>query len=119
MSELFDMMAGTSTGGLLSTALSIPSFEDKTIPRYTSDDIIKVYTTEGPTVFKKYTEPPVEKWIYISVFGLIGGLLGLLIGRAIFINKQQEQTFKMLTMYKKARKQTIKGKGNAEVENDL
>ena len=45
MSEIFDMMAGTSTGSLLTTALSMPNEDGSN--KFNSDDVIRVYRDKG------------------------------------------------------------------------
>lgn len=51
MKDLFDMIAGTSTGGLLTTALVTPTKEDKTEAFY-SDTLISIFKDKGPEIFK-------------------------------------------------------------------
>ena len=54
MSKIFDMVAGTSTGSLLSTALVIPAVDDPSANRYYADDAAKIYTSKAGQVFTKY-----------------------------------------------------------------
>jgi patatin-like phospholipase/acyl hydrolase len=48
MKDLFDMMAGTSTGSIISAALSFPSDKNLTtgeqIPKFWSKEVIEVYS---------------------------------------------------------------------------
>lgn len=52
MKDLFNMIAGTSTGGIVTSALSVPSTPGGTEPYY-SDTLLKLYIDEGPEIFKK------------------------------------------------------------------
>src|ERR1700750_690070 len=49
--DLFDLIVGTSTGGLVTLALSCPDGEGK--PRHTARDIIRLYEVEGKRVFSR------------------------------------------------------------------
>src|SRR3954454_10510394 len=47
--ELFDLIAGTSTGGIIALALTVPGDDGK--PRWTANDLVDLYLTEGPRIF--------------------------------------------------------------------
>ena len=51
-SSLFNMMAGTSTGAIISTALATPVSRGSREPRYKAFDVLQLYRTQTPTVFK-------------------------------------------------------------------
>lgn len=51
ISQLFDLIAGTSTGGILSLLLTMPSKDNKDKPAYTANDLIKLYTENGKKIF--------------------------------------------------------------------
>ncbi|MBK8983022.1 MAG: patatin-like phospholipase family protein [Ignavibacteria bacterium] len=51
IAELFDLIAGTSTGGILALCLTKP--DSKGNPRYKALDILKLYEEEGKKIFKK------------------------------------------------------------------
>lgn len=51
ISELFDLIAGTSTGGILALGLTKPNAQGK--PQYSAKDLISLYETEGEQIFSR------------------------------------------------------------------
>ncbi len=49
--QLFDLIAGTSTGGFLAMILAMPNPENKTVARYEMEDIINMYRDDGKNIF--------------------------------------------------------------------
>jgi patatin-like phospholipase/acyl hydrolase len=53
ITDLFDLIAGTSTGGILACALTAPSADDPSRPRFTARELIGLYEREGPRIFSR------------------------------------------------------------------
>ncbi len=51
--DIFHLLAGTSTGGLLATALSIRDVTNPIAPKFKAADIVDLYTTRGSLLFQK------------------------------------------------------------------
>jgi patatin-like phospholipase/acyl hydrolase len=49
--DLFDMIVGTSTGGLIALALACPGEGGR--PRHTARDVIRLYAEQGKCVFSR------------------------------------------------------------------
>src|ERR1044072_1561700 len=47
----FDLIAGTSTGGLIASALTIPRSPEEKEAKYSLDDILNVYLNRGQEIF--------------------------------------------------------------------
>ncbi|MBA2567580.1 MAG: patatin-like phospholipase family protein [Thermoleophilaceae bacterium] len=51
VAETFDIVAGTSTGGILALALTLPSESSR--PAWSARDLVSLYEREGPSIFSR------------------------------------------------------------------
>lgn len=49
--QMFDLVAGTSTGSIIALALNMPSSENKDLPAYTAGQLVNLYTEKGAKIF--------------------------------------------------------------------
>ncbi len=52
IAQLFDLIAGTSTGGIIALGLSMPDATGKT-PRYTASEMVQLYEANGNQIFHR------------------------------------------------------------------
>ncbi|KAG6729301.1 patatin-like protein 2 isoform X1 [Carya illinoinensis] len=70
IADYFDIIAGTSTGGLVTTMLSAPNKESR--PLYAAKDINNFYLEHSPKIFPQSR----QKSLVSSMTGLIGSVMG-------------------------------------------
>jgi uncharacterized protein len=63
VADLFDLIAGTSTGGILACALARPGADGR--PRYSAEELTELYVSEGPRIFHRSA---------LSFIGSLGGI---------------------------------------------
>jgi patatin-like phospholipase/acyl hydrolase len=59
IADLFDVIAGTSTGGILALGLTCPGDDKK--PKHTAQDLLDLYVNRGAAIFTKPLMPAAEK----------------------------------------------------------
>ena len=92
MSELFNMVSGTSTGSLLTTAVVIPSGNDTIKNKFFASDASAIYEQRGAQVFKTFDLPIWVRLLGTLGFAVVGGLLGYCIGVRMYHNPELEKT---------------------------
>ena len=88
MSNLFDMFAGTSTGSMISAALSLPMDDDKTQPKYWARDTVNIYKLEAPVIFTKNGVDFYREILCYTIFIIVFSSLFFFIGTRKFNNKK-------------------------------
>jgi patatin-like phospholipase/acyl hydrolase len=51
--DLFDLIAGTSTGGIIALALAMPASPGSPQPKYRAGQLVDLYRTYGPKIFSR------------------------------------------------------------------
>lgn len=54
--QLFELLAGTSTGGIIALGLGVPTYPGSTQALYTAKDVLELYTTRGDHIFPKISK---------------------------------------------------------------
>ena len=95
LTDVIDIFAGTSTGGIIALGLTVPGKEGK--PKYQASDLVKLYKTKGGAIFPK------DRWRQLfSLFLPAHSLKGMrAIFKEYFSNLNLSQTLKdvLITSY--------------------
>jgi hypothetical protein len=107
MTDLFDLLAGTSTGSIIASSLVMPNANGTNM--YYAQDVIDVFKNEGRIVFTETTVSTSSLWWGTILTGLVGAVAGYFLGLYIYTNHELEHIIKEFREYVKKRKQVVKG----------
>jgi patatin-like phospholipase/acyl hydrolase len=79
------MVAGTSTGGVIAAALSVPNNDEMT-ETFSAHDVLEAFKKQAPIIFAQQRINAGLIWIITIISAMIGAVLGHKRGRKIYAN---------------------------------
>lgn len=89
--DLFDMFAGTSTGSILASALSLKHPDNSSEPQYWATDANMIYVNSAPILFAKNGVSKFFEYMCYAIFISVFAVLFFLLGRHKYNNKKTIQ----------------------------
>lgn len=109
LKDIFDMMAGTSTGSILVSGLAYPDKNYRNIskPQFFADDLLKIYTERGGEIFVQQGLRSTYYFLFIILFVVVFSACGYLLGNMLFDSPRTRRAFKeMKQMVENDKKKT-------------
>jgi len=68
LADYFDVISGTSTGGLMTAMLAAPKSSHSKNPLFTPSEVVQFYKKYGPDIFKpRYNYQPHQNSVNIAI----------------------------------------------------
>lgn len=94
MPQFFDLLGGTSIGGLITSILSIPSDDEPTNrakPKWSTVQCLDLMTTQGDVIFQADDMSTGMRVFWCILITLFGAIIFYLIGHKCFVNSEFEK----------------------------
>jgi len=101
MKDMFDMISGTSTGSIISAALTYHAKDKdkendgRVTPKFFASDVIDVYANQGDRIFSKHASASDSgpKTILLGFFVAAWGVGFYFIGKYFYDNEETKENF--------------------------